>query len=688
MLVFFIALAVPTGILIYQAYSQLKWEAFYQHRVMAEELVKRIDQQISQLVETENKRAFTEYTFLNISGDAQINFLQRSPLASHPIHSPIPGVLGYFQIDHLGNFSTPLLPHPVPAVTILRQDYGLNDQDFTLRKQTQQEIHRLLTDNQLLVDSSLDEGLSSALSDSEQLMPDRSREDDPGRRQVVSSSDTDSYELDALTPQSGFDKLQGKTDQPFSSQDKLSQSLGRVKDLKLENRYRAKLAEAEKNTPEISEQKQRKAKRVLRKEQNVLPVQAPQAILADESAMNITGGQKEEAQSTPVSIFESEVDAFKLAILGSGHFVLYRNSWRDGQRYIQGLLVETEVFIDTLLGQHFLQTALAETSQLSIAYQGNVLKVHSKGNAERYLSSAQDLQGSLLLQRHLSAPLDDIELLFSVNSLPAGPGAVVINWLSVVLLLILSGGLFLIYRLGLRQMTLAQQQQNFVSAVSHELKTPLTSIRMYGEMLRDGLAPEDRKKAYYDFIHEESERLSRLIDKVLQLARMNRNELQVELLPCSLTQLMDTLQSKISSQVEHAGFELDISCDSKIDPQLSQQTVLIDLDSFIQIMINLVDNAIKFSTAGEKGKIDVHCKAVGAGRIQFSVRDYGPGIEKNQMRKIFQLFYRSENELTRDTTGTGIGLALTQQLVQAMNGEIDVVNCDPGVEFRIVFPLA
>ncbi len=85
--------------------------------------------------------------------------------------------------------------------------------------------------------------------------------------------------------------------------------------------------------------------------------------------------------------------------------------------------------------------------------------------------------------------------------------------------------LHLMYRLGLQQLTLARQQRDFVSAVSHELKTPLTSIRMYGEMLSEGLAPEDRKPEYYRFIFDESERLSRLIDNVLQLARLERREL-------------------------------------------------------------------------------------------------------------------------------------------------------------------
>ena len=94
-----------------------------------------------------------------------------------------------------------------------------------------------------------------------------------------------------------------------------------------------------------------------------------------------------------------------------------------------------------------------------------------------------------------------------------GRGAGVIIWVSAILALVLSVGVGLMYRLGARQIDLARQQQDFVSAVSHELKTPLTSIRMYGEMLREGWATEERKMTYYDYIFHESERLSRLISK-------------------------------------------------------------------------------------------------------------------------------------------------------------------------------
>ncbi len=102
-------------------------------------------------------------------------------------------------------------------------------------------------------------------------------------------------------------------------------------------------------------------------------------------------------------------------------------------------------------------------------------------------------------------------------------------------------------------------------------------------------------------------------------------------------------------------------------------------------MINLVDNAIKFSAKSEKKQIELSCKTIRKGRIQFSVRDFGPGIDRQQMKKIFTLFYRTENELTRETVGTGIGLALVHQMVISMKGGIDVKNKKPGAEFRVMF---
>ena len=115
------------------------------------------------------------------------------------------------------------------------------------------------------------------------------------------------------------------------------------------------------------------------------------------------------------------------------------------------------------------------------------------------------------------------------------------------------------YRFAVGQLRLARQQQDFVSAVSHELKTPLTSIRMYGEMLKAGWADEAKKQTYYDYIQSESERLSRLIDNVLQLARLTRSSHRIDAKSVRVTELLDLVRSKVATQVERAGFELRVA---------------------------------------------------------------------------------------------------------------------------------
>ena len=125
-----------------------------------------------------------------------------------------------------------------------------------------------------------------------------------------------------------------------------------------------------------------------------------------------------------------------------------------------------------------------------------------------------------------------------------------------------------------------------------------------------------------------------------------------------------------------------MSCD------IVMKKINVDMDCFVQIVINLVDNAIKFSNKSQQRKIDINCLAMSGNMMQLSVRDYGPGISKDQMKKIFKLFYRTESELTRETVGTGIGLALVNQLAQLMNAKVDVVNHSPGAEFSVSFSLA
>ena len=118
---FFLALDVPAGILIAHAYDQLKWQAFRSTQVAAEELAARIDASLRAAIAVEDARSFGAYSFLVVEGDVAANFVQRSPLSAFPISSALPGVIGWFQVDAAGNFTTPLLP----AAGVDAVDYGI-----------------------------------------------------------------------------------------------------------------------------------------------------------------------------------------------------------------------------------------------------------------------------------------------------------------------------------------------------------------------------------------------------------------------------------------------------------------------------------------------------------------------------------------------------------------------------------
>jgi signal transduction histidine kinase len=667
---FFLALAVPTAVLVRQAHVQLKWESFHQHRGLAEELAARIDIRIARLIEAEEARSFSDYAFLVVAGDPAANFVQRSPLSDYPVKSAIPGLVGYFQVDAQGIFSTPALPPPKVEPAI----YGMSRQELDQRLAWQARIFDILGRNRLVQGHKED-----AARDRPVPAPAPARlqqnEEAPRKKEAITAEPAGEKGTAPAAPveqqvpaQAAFDELSkipgiGK----LKTKQGVAGTLGRVEDLKL-----AGSAESAAKSPTAME------KRGGRKERGALPEPERQSSLGN------APGKTSAPAPMPlrVATFESDIDPFEFNRLDSGHFVLFRKVWRDGQRYIQGVLIEAEPFLRGMIEAEFRETALSRMSKLAVAYRGDVLAVFNGAAEREYLASAAELRGDLLYRPRLSAPLSDMELIFTVDRLPAGPGGAVVGWLAGILAVVLCGGSYLMYRLGLRQIEVARQQQDFISAVSHELKTPLTSIRMYGEMLREGWVAEEKKTAYYDFICTESERLSRLIANVLQLARMTRQKLELDLKPVAVAELMDGVRSRISSQVERAGFELCLSCSSET------AMIEVDADGFVQIAINLVDNALKFSAKSPRKIIEVGCHPQRDQTLVFSVRDYGPGIPKDRVKQIFRLFYRLENELTRETVGTGIGLALVHQLALAMNAQVAVVNREPGVEFQVLFRVA
>ena len=720
LLLFFLALLLPTALLIQQSYSRLKWETFHQHQLTAAELSERIDNRLIQMISAEDQRPFNDFSFLKTPEVSNSKIIQRSPLSEFPVRSDIPGLLGYFQVDASGQLLTPILP------TANQTDYGIPETELSERSALQNEILGILAANKLAQRASVSKtkpvltqqaspGLSmqnsiaqesiSILSSSDLSNSGTSHSNMPDSKidsEITSYSIPESEakrdsladampgaDMEEIDDAQAVTKLSKAEEAPaaqmkqaapiafdqlkeISKQSSKKKDLGRVEDLKLQQNY---LQEESESTVK------RKSARLQKKTTARQRQTRPTAAMTPPVNSN-----------TRVLTFESEIDPFEFSQLDSGHFVLFRKVWLNGQRYTQGLLIDQNRFLTEIINDKFIQTSLSTMSDLLVAYQGNVLTAFSGEQNQGYSSNTRTIvdtqRGEQLYQIRLSDPVSDLQLIYSITQLPIGSGGQLLLWLSLVLGTVLLGGFYLMYRLGLGQINLANQQQDFVSAVSHELKTPLTSIRMYGELLREGWATEEKKQTYYQFIFDESERLTRLINNVLQLARMTRNEQKAELTERNVAELVQEIKSRISSQIETAGFDLKI----ETDESLATNQIQIDNDWLIQIMINLVDNALKFSAKAKQKTIILGVKRVNKQHVQFMLSDFGPGIDKQQMKKIFELFYRSENELTRDTVGTGIGLSLVHQMVTGMGGTVRVENRGrtgefPGAAFSVTFPI-
>jgi signal transduction histidine kinase len=683
---FFVVLAVPTLVLVRQAFSQLELDSFRQHQLLAEGLAANFDSTLRQAVQAENARSFGDYSFVLPVGAAQANSVQRSQLSAFPVVASMPGLLGYFQVDADGEFSTPLLP----SDELDSDEYGVAADERTERMVLQDRIRAVLAENRVVrgrADSDrpavrarlarapreeiaadnlaespaqeLTEELATLGVASSAVVPP-----DADRLEVAGQAVFDQLSPDPATPRPASNAAPGQAPQRTVAELAFAVPPAGV-------RAAAEGAAADSAeidaVAEFAEAGAALAERELRQ-------QVPPA-----SAEN-TGEASDAADGTPppgrrIDIFDTELEPFAFGLLDTGHFVLFRNAWRDGARSIQGALIEQTPFLASLIAGPFRDSGLAATTRLSLSYAGREL-------AAAGLADDAAAQGTVLYRARLSPPLAELELQLSTSGLPPGPAYPLLVWLSLVLAAVLPAGFVLLYRFSVKQMELARQQQDFVSAVSHELKTPLTSIRMYGEMLKSGWAAEAKKQTYYDFIFNESERLSRLIENVLQLARVTHRDTRLDLVEHTVAELLDLARSKVTSQLEHAGFALRVNCDA----QLHASRLLVDADSFAQIAINLVDNAVKFSGQAGQQAVEVGMRRQPEGRLAFTVRDFGPGVPRAKMRRLFELFYRPDNELTRGTAGTGIGLALVKQLAEAMHAKVDVRNCEPGAEFIVSFP--
>jgi signal transduction histidine kinase len=246
-----------------------------------------------------------------------------------------------------------------------------------------------------------------------------------------------------------------------------------------------------------------------------------------------------------------------------------------------------------------------------------------------------------------------------------------------VVLLAVTLGLASLWRNARAQIKLAQKKDDFISAVSHELRTPLTSIRMYSEMLeKNWVKSQDKVAEYYGNMRQESERLSRLIENVLDFSRIQRGRKKYAFNAGDMNKCVADVVEMMKPYALLKGFSI------KTELGRLEQSVF-DSDAVTQIVVNLLDNAIKYARNAEDKTITVRTGRDGQ-FVLIEVEDHGPGVPHRQREKIFEEFYRSGAESTRETAGTGLGLALVKKFAEAHNGFVEIVNAEPtGAIFRV-----
>jgi len=220
-----------------------------------------------------------------------------------------------------------------------------------------------------------------------------------------------------------------------------------------------------------------------------------------------------------------------------------------------------------------------------------------------------------------------------------------------------------------RQLALAQKKTDFVSNVSHELKTPLTSIRMFAEMLQSGSATEEKRPQYLRIIVAEAERLTRLINNVLDFARLERKQKHYNFLPLDLHAVLARTWEGHELHLREQGFT------TRWHAAPPPHLVRGDEDALAQIFVNLLSNAEKYSS--EEKEVEIHSYLT-ENSVHVSVLDRGSGVPPGEEAKIFEAFYRAHDSLAGGIQGSGLGLTLAQRLAKEHGGEITYQARDGG----------
>jgi two-component system, OmpR family, phosphate regulon sensor histidine kinase PhoR len=345
----------------------------------------------------------------------------------------------------------------------------------------------------------------------------------------------------------------------------------------------------------------------------------------------------------------------------------------QNRMHVAGIVLDAESFVRDVL-RHKLEEAAGGEFNLSVIRTSDNRPIYSTGSFGR---EGERQTKDLWLFPHYSL---GIRLRGqTIEDLVAERFYRNLSLLALLDIMIIAGVWF-VYRTIRREMELTQLKTDFVSNVSHELRTPLSLIRMFGETLEMGrVTSEEQRQEYYSTIVRESERLTGLVNNVLNFSRMESGRKEYHLESVDLNEIVINVTSRYAPQIEQLGF--------RIDTQMGDSLPLLQADrqAVSEAVLNILDNAVKYSGSARSIRV-----ATGiAGPCLFvEVEDHGIGIAPQEQSQIFDKFFRSSSESVRQTKGSGLGLTLVQHIMKAHKGEVTLKSrVGEGSIFRLSFPL-
>lgn len=635
-LIFCMALAIPLAYFVLRTYRSLEQEEMAELRYFAETLFDKMEDELTALVLKEEARAIDEYMHDYSSGDQAADFrgTNRSP-PSEPPHKPY--ILGYLQNDPDGSFQTPLVESktdiPADQALLLGRLKDVNE-IFNLKRTSVPERVDVQPEEPAVKEEREEaEGFAGkylSLSRSQKQKIHLGQE----KKRVEQITADKAMNLAQRDDKSLFDY--GRQ-QPLSETDQDTTSNTAVRTSADLNRERGSVVEKEAQQTEPWND-----------ERPALPPSAAK--------------------------LQVEVDPMQSVFIDDLQIFIFRRIVINNQVFRQGFVLMIEEFLNYLAAEYFVSQPMARFANLDLKVMDQAREVTA------IQAGARAEHPTFSLNRSFPRPFSFLRAVLTCDQIPRSAGRQTLNIMMVVLAAIILLGLFAIYQSARAVVALSERRSSFVSSVTHEVKTPLTNIRMYIEMLEQGIArDQEREQEYFRILGSESARLSRLINNVLEFSKLEKKQRRLDLKEGTFEEVIQEVKDVMREKLRQEGFTL------RVESQAGRPFKY-DREVMVQVLINLIENSLKFGKASSIREMTLRVWPEN-GCMKISLSDTGPGIPRHALKKVFDDFYRVDSSLTRTTRGTGIGLALVKKFVLAMGGSIAAANNDgPGCTITISLP--